>query len=777
VTLPAGTRLGAYQVLSPLGAGGMGEVYRARDTRLERDVAVKVLPDSLATDADALARFEREAKAVASLSHPHLLAIFDFGRQDGVVYAVTELLDGGTLRDLIGAGPMPRKRALSLAQEIAAGLAAAHEKGVVHRDLKPENVFVTRDGHVKIIDFGLAKRVGPVADGDASTTPTVSQRTEPGVLLGTVAYMSPEQVRGLPAAEPSDIFSFGTLLHELLSGRHPFRKASAGETMAAILTEEPPEIPGLPAGLARLLGRCLEKSAARRYHSASDLAFALDEIATTDRGAAPAGRAAPSRRVLLAVGLSVACAAAVGAGVLWRARSAAPRAQSIAVLPFVNMSSDKENDFFSDGMTEDLISALSHVSGLHVAARTSSFAFKGKNEDVRTIGRMLGVGSILEGSVAKAGDRVRVTAQLIDAANGYHLWSSSWDRDLKDILGLRSELAQAVTSELKVTLQAGERDKLEKKPTSDVEAYQLYLKGRHEVSTFTPEGYENGIRHLQEAIARDPGFALAHLGVAYYYLGSVDIIPGKDALPRARAAAAKALELDPTLAEAHADLGWAAWMLDDDLAGADRELQRAIAMDPRRAYGHEYYGWFLVGTGRTEQGLAESRKAVELDPLSPEVNTVLGFNLYFARRFDEAAAQLRTTAAIDPDYGWGREYLGRCYLKAGRRADAVAELERARKLMGDVTEIVATLALARGGDAPKTTLAELGRANGYVPSYFPAILHLALGDRDRAFELLSKAVEERTLFTGWIGVDPDLDPLRGDPRFAALRTSVGLPAR
>ena len=453
--------------------------------------------------------------------------------------------------------------------------------------------------------------------------------------------------------------------------------------------------------------------------------------------------------------------------------------KSVAVLPFVNMSSDKENEYFSDGITEDLITALSKVSGLHVAARTSSLAFKGKNEDIEKIGAQLHVGAVLEGSVAKAGNQVRITAQLINVADGYHLWSDSYDRELRDIFAIRSQVAQTVAKALQVTLGAGERQRLDQKPTEDMEAYQLYLKGRHAAATLADFG--NAMRYLQQAIARDPNYALAYLGLAYYYWAAFDYpMSGSEALPRAREAAEKALQLDPSLAEAHVWLGFVHWLYDRDYIAARREFQTALTMQSELATAHEMSGWYLVGTGHIDEGLAESWRGVDLDPLSPEINTVLGFNLYFARRYEEAIQQLRTALASDPDYWWAHAWLGRAYARVGRFSEAVAELHTAQQLGAGHPEIESALgrAYADAGDRAEATkvlthLRERAR-DEFVSAAYVATLSIGLGEIDEAFAALAQAAAQHSYYVGWWKVDPELDPLRSDPRFAALLKKVGL---
>jgi adenylate cyclase len=454
--------------------------------------------------------------------------------------------------------------------------------------------------------------------------------------------------------------------------------------------------------------------------------------------------------------------------------------KSIAVLPFVNMSSDKENEYFSDGITEDLIAALSKVSGLHVAARTSSFAFKGKNEPIENIGAQLHVGAVLEGSVSKAGNQVRITAQLINTANGYHIWSESYDRELKDIFAIRSQVAQTVAKALQVTLGADERQRLDQKPTGDLEAYQLYLKGRHAVARYAD--WDTAMRYLQQAIARDPSYALAYLGLAYYYVNTADWqMPGNEAFPRAREAAEKALQLDPALAEAHTWLASVHWWYDRDYGAARREFETAIAMQPENATAHGWYSWYLVAIGQIDDGLAESRRAIALDPLSPEINIILGFNLHFSRRYDQAITQLRTTVAIDPDNWVTHSWLGRTYARVGRFAEAVAELRAAQQLEGSGNaEIESALGRVYGDAGNRTEATNVlnhlreRMRDEFVSGGFLATVQIGLHATDEALASLAQAEAQHSYLVGLWKIDPDLDPLRADPRFTALLQKVGL---
>jgi TolB-like protein len=588
VTLATGTKLGPYEILAPLGVGGMGEVYRARDKKLDRDVAIKVLPQSVAADPDSLARFEREAKAVAALSHPNILSIFDFGTHEGISYAVMELLEGETLRGKFDTGPIPQKQAVDYALQIAKSLSAAHEKGVVHRDLKPENLFVMKDGHLKILDFGLAKRVEAIAPSEETSAPTVSRHTEPGTVMGTVGYMSPEQVRGRPADHRSDIFSFGAVLYEMLTGRRAFRGDTAVETMNAILKEEPPGVAGSASGvspaLERVVRHCLEKSPEERFQSARDIAFALGE-ASSGSAAAPATPAAQPPRpralrpFLWAAGVAAALAA-LAAAVLWL-RPGAGAIDSLAVLPFVNAGGDPNAEYLSDGITESLINSVSQIPGIRVVSRASAFHYKGKDLGARTVGRELGVRAVLTGRIVQRGDAFSIRAELVDARDDTHLWGEEYNRRLSDILAVQEEIARDISEKLRLRLTGQEKKRLTKRYTENAEAYALYLRGRYHWNKRTGEDLQKGIGYFQQAIEKDPTYALAYAGLAdsfailYDYAG----LPSSETFPKAKAAALKALEIDDTLAQAHAALAFVHEDFDWDFSAAEKEFRRAIELD------------------------------------------------------------------------------------------------------------------------------------------------------------------------------------------------------
>ena len=648
--LVSGVRLGPYEVVALLGAGGMAEVYRARDTRLGREVAVKVVSEALGTDGAFVERFEREARLVGSVSHPNVVALHDVGVHDGKPYFVTELLQGETLRTRLAQGQVPLPTALGWATQMAEGLAAAHDRGIVHRDLKPENVLITRDGHVKLLDFGIAKVIAgaqepePPADESArgllaETMASASSKTGTGVVIGTPGYMSPEQVRGDAVDARTDLFSLGAVLHELLSGRRAFPGASAVESGYAILHHEPEALPAtVPPAVAQVVRRCLEKDPGRRFQSARDLAFHLEALRspTVAVTTAPAKPGPRPRRRWLAGAASLAVLAILGA--LWiggplRKLAAASRSQpgmkqgatvaagvtpSIAVLPFVNLSSDKEQEYFSDGIAEELLDALAKVKGLRVAGRTSSFHFKGKNEDLRTIGETLGVENIVEGSVRKQGNRVRITAQLIQVSDGFHRWSRSFEGDLTNVFDLQESIARAITEELKVVLQGDSTGRLVPVATSNPEAYALYLQATAIFNRRDGARFPDAIAQLEQALRLDPGYArgwsrLATLWVLTPIYRSGDF---NSALAAAEKAAHRAIELDPSLAEPHAALGLALANR-RRLLEAEASYRRALEIDPDDVTANFWYAAGQVCEGYLRAANQRLDRVLSLDPIHP----------------------------------------------------------------------------------------------------------------------------------------------------------------
>ena len=738
----------------------MGEVYKARDTRLSRDVAIKVLPDHLSQNAEALSRFEQEAKAVAALSHPNILSIHDFGEDRGIAYAVMELLEGETLRQRLEAADLPLRKALEFALQIAQGLAAAHERGIVHRDLKPENVFVTRDGVVKILDFGLAKASAPAASAGQSANPTVSP-TLPGVVLGTVGYMSPEQVRGEAADHRSDLFSFGAVLYEMLTGKRAFRRESDIETMMAILREEPPEVSraaAVSSELAETVAHCLEKSPEERFQSARDLAFAL-RVIERESHSGESARLPSGARVT---------AARAGAG---------PEI-SIAVLPFRNMSTDRENEYFSDGMTEEIINALTKIEALRVASRTSSFAFKGKDEDVRKIGAALGVRSVLEGSVRQSGRKIRITAQLINVEDGYHLWSDRYDREIEDVFAVQDEIARAITETLKVRLLPKEEVRLATRATENVEAYNDYLKGRYYFNRREPV---EAIKEFERAISRDPRYMPAYTGLAdsYCIFGFYGGISTQEAFARARQAAEKAHELEPESPDVHVSLALVEHYFGWDLLREEKELRHAIELAPRSGAPYSWLGLLLSFSQRHAEALELTRRAAELEPLSANVQTNVAWNFFAMRRFDDAIPELRRALHIDPNAPYPLWAIGLTYQLAGRHAEAVASLEKAVDITGGRQPYYLALlggahAAAGQRDRALELLEELRQraTSEYIAPFHLSFLYTALGEADEAIDCLEKACAERNALTWWVRDNAAFDTLRSHPRFPSVLEKI-----
>jgi eukaryotic-like serine/threonine-protein kinase len=793
VTLSPGSRLGPYEIVASLGAGGMGEVYRARDPRLGRDVAIKILPASVSKDPDRLRRFEQEARAAGILNHPNITAVYDVGTVGDPPYVVSELLEGETLRSRLAGGALAPRRAIDYALQIAHGLAAAHEKGIVHRDLKPENLFVTKDGRLKILDFGLAKLTKPDEAGPQTDLPTETVGTEPGVVMGTLGYMSPEQVRGKPSDARSDIFSFGSILYEMLSGKRAFQGDSAADTMSAILREEPAELSvanqQVSPALDRVVRHSLEKSPEQRFQSARDIAYALEETlagSTTTGVAPPPARARPLRwPVLVATALATLLAVLVAdvGGLRRRLFGSKSRAiQSLAVLPLENLSREAAQEYLADGMTEALITDLAQIGSLRVISRTSAMRYKGTKKGLPEIARELDVDGVVEGSVLRAGNKIRITAQLIHASTDRHLWARSYERDFKDVLALQDEVAHAIARQIQARLTSDEEARLSRARPVNPDAHDAYLKGRYEWYRWRPENYRKALDYFRQAIAIDPSYAPAYAGLALAYtrLGDSAWRPG-DAYPKAKSAALRAVELDPELADAHVALGMSILWNDWDWAAAEREVRRGLDLNPGSATAHMAYSAFLRIMGRNEEAVVEVNRAHELDPLSVTIRGQKAYRLFSARRYDEAVEAAKSALELDPTAIQARTTLGRAYLQKGLVGPAIAELERTVDLSRRDVGPVAWLGYAYGVAGQKEKAQELLREleerfdRGYVSPPLIAAIHLGLGDRDRTFEWLEKGYALRDSNIVRLNSTREFDVLRSDPRFVDLMRRVGLP--
>jgi len=798
-----GTKLGPYEIVGPLGAGGMGEVYEARDTRLDRRVALKVLPHDVASDPESLARLEREAKAVAALNHPNIVTLHGLEEAAGMRYLVMERVPGRPLSALIPAGGLPAGRILELAVPIADALAAAHENGVVHRDLKPANVMVSDEGRVKVLDFGLARRSAPPGSGVETQVPT-DALTEQGRVFGTIPYMAPEQLRGERVDARADLFSFGAMVYEMASGRRPFLGNSAPDVMSAILREEPPPLgelkPGLPPAFTRIVQRCLEKDPRRRLQSAVDLHQELcavaDELRTGPSTAPSIPRAvagAPRGRVrpILAVGAALLVTAVVALLVplVRKSRPAPPGfapITSVAVLPFENLAHDPSQEYFVEGMHDELITDLAKLGTLRVTSRSTVMRYKGQTKPMKEIARELGVDAVIEGSVLKAGNRVRITAQLIRGLTDEHVWAESYDRDLADVLRLLADVSQSIAGEVQATVARGSRPPLPSPaatpPRVRPEAWEAYLRGRHVLlqGSFSPADLRASLEPFRQAVALDPGFSLGWSGVATteFLLAFFQLAPVRDVLPRAREAAERAVALDDRSGEGYGILGSIELYFDWDFGAARRHLERGVALDPHSFLIRHAWADYLMCTGRTEESLEQVKVGLASEPTSPVAQLVVMFHTETTHRYEEVVAQGRRLVAAYPGFAMVHGNIGKALWKLGRYGEAMDEY---RIVMGD-SEAFRLMERAYRAGGPKAAMK--ARADAAAARFEPGKgnpLAVAGGyaqaaESALAFEWLEKAFAERSPQILHVVADTAFDGLRADPRYKNLLRRIGLPA-
>jgi serine/threonine-protein kinase len=781
-----GETISHYRVLAKLGAGGMGDVYLAEDTALKRKVALKFLQADINVLGHAKQRFLREARAAATLHHPNIVHVYEVGEADGKPFIAMEYIDGETLDRHIDRGPLDVREILRIGTEIADALAEAHQAGITHRDIKSSNVMITPRGHVKVLDFGLAKVVAEAADHSGVDSST-EVRTAAGVVVGTVHYMAPEQALGRDVDERADLFSVGAVLYELATGRRPFAGASPTETLDRVLHAQPEAVTRFnrdaPADLERIIRKCLEKEPERRYQSARELIADLRNLQRDLGRVARVGetRISIGRTWRLWAALGTALVIASAAALYWR-HSRNQSIDSVAVLPFTNAAADGGNEYLSDGITENLIDRLSRVSALRVVPRSTVFRYKDREVNPSAIGRELSVRAIILGRVAQRGQALTVRAELVDVNNDAQLWGAQYDRSVTDLQALQDELASAVAERLRPDVTIGEHRDLTRRFTESPEAHLLYLKGRYFWNKRSPQEIRKGLDYFRQAIDLDPAYSLAYAGLAdcYNFLGAIGIsaLPPHEAMAKARAAALKALEIDDSLAEAHASLGFVKFYYDWDWPGAEREFQRAIALNPKYPPGHQWYAHLLMARGRTSEAIAAAKRAVELDPLSLAANMSAGWLYEWARQPQLSIQQLRKTLELDPTFTQARWFLGVAYEQSGMYDEAVAELEKTVAASPDDAVYLASLGRAYATAGRRSDAINIRRQleerskRSFVPAYWMASLYVALGDSEAAFRWLEKAYAERSGGLVWIGVDPRMDPIRPDPRFAALRQRI-----
>lgn len=786
-----------YRILQPLGEGGMGEVYLAEDTVLNRKVAIKFLHPKSLSSAIARQRLMREAQAAASLDHPNICAIYEVGETEDACFIVMQYLEGETLDHKLLGSQLKLSDAIRFGAQIADALAEAHSHGVIHRDIKPQNLFITRRGQLKILDFGLAKVIPTeqAADNDANTLAMLSS---PGSLIGTMPYMSPEQVRAEDLDSRSDLFSLGTVLYEILTGHQPFADRNRAVTLSAILTQEPPPlsryIPNAPAELERILHKCLKKDREQRYQSARELAIDLRHLRritsanseAVDSSSVPEIRKGASYRWLAAM---AALAVVIGAGIYFFARRGrmtdTPRQlSSIAVLPFVDTSGDPEMEYFSEGITDSLINSLSQLPNVKIIGRASVFRYKGRNVDAQLVGKELGVESVLTGRIVEHGNNLLISAELVDSRDNHHIWGAQYNRQVSEVITMQDDITRIITERLRLKLSGEDQKRLSKHYTENTQAYQLYLKGRYFWNKRTEQDIKKAIEYFQQAIDMDPNYALAYAGLAdaYVSLGSsgFDAMLPQDAIPKARAAATKALEIDDALAEAHASLAYVKFIYDWDWPTAEREFNRALELNPNYPTAHQFRSLYFMAMGRQEEAIAESRRALELDPLSLSLHTNVGRALLFARRYDEAIDQLHKTIEMDPKYLGSHYLLGIAYNQKHLYREALDEIKNVKALSADSSFSAAAEGLSyamAGRRSEALRIADELRSRlkkGKASPDYLAIVYAGLDDHEKTLDWLEQSYQRRTGQMVYLKVEPAFEKLQGDPRFQNLVRRVGL---
>ncbi len=782
-------QLGHYRILKPLGAGGMGEVYLARDVRLGREVALKVLPEKLTNDVSAVERFMREAHAASALNHPNILTIYDIGEQDKVHFIATEFVEGQTLRQRMQTGQLNLNEILDIAIQVSNALVAAHSAGIVHRDIKPENIMIRTDGYAKVLDFGIAKLTQRIASKDDAAT-LIKGATTPGMILGTAAYMSPEQARGKEVDARSDIFSLGVTIYEMAAGRPPFSGETVSDVLAGILKSEPKPlseiVKNVPLELEWSIAKALCKERDERYQTIKgflgdlkrlrqrmELETELKRVSDSSIGSGTGTRMFPAEQATLDLPKRAPRKA--------RTRKAI---DSLAVLPFVNDGDDREAEYLSDGIVESIINILSILPKVRVVPRSTVFRYKNSAADPVEIGRELGVRAVFTGRVAQIADSFIFKTELIDIAHEAQIWGEQYRRKMTDIFALQSEIAEDISEKLRIKLTGAQKKQLKKRYTENTEAYQFYLKGRYFViAKRTEEWIKKGIGYFQKAIDLDPNYALAYSGIAEAYGFLASSTGGwapKKAYPKAKAAALKALELDDALGEAHCTLGFSLLLYDWDFTEAEREFGKAIQLNPNNPTALDGYGFYLKAVGRSREAIEKCKQVQQIDPLSTFAHVSLGYAYYFARDYGRAIDECNKALEMDKYSTFAWRNIGLSFLQQGKFEEAISALGKAVTFSSGGLAFESHLGFAYGLAGKHTEAAEVLKnlediaKERYVSAYNFAMIYLGLGEHDKAIEWLEKAYKERSGFMPFLKVEPMVDGLRGDARFQGLLQRIGL---
>ncbi|MBN2200267.1 MAG: protein kinase, partial [Candidatus Aminicenantes bacterium] len=760
-----------YKITGKIGAGGMGEVYKAEDTRLERTVALKFLPRELSRDPELKERLLQEARAASALDHVNICTIYECDEtEDGRLFIAMAFYEGETLKDKIRHGPLPLPEAVDIALQTAAGLQRAHSRGIIHRDIKPANIFITSDGQVKILDFGLAKLTGDVT------------LTRTGTTMGTVAYMSPEQARGEKVDHRTDIWSLGVVLYEMITGKLPFKGDNEQAVIYSILNDKPKIPLGIPDLLTVLLNTCLEKYPSKRFQESGDIIEKLKALRVMDKTSKKENNSflkivLPGALVLSLIVMAVLIIF-IKSGSRKAEESAVSWNHSIAVLPFADMSEEQDQEFFCDGMAEEILNALTHIGKLRVIARTSAFAFKGKNLDVRYIGKQLGVETLLEGSVRKSGERLRVTVQLIRAADGAQLLSNQYDRSLTDVFSIQEEIALAVVDRLKINLLGGEQAGITRRLTENLEAYHQYLRGRHILNRRKAEDIFTAISYFEKALRLDSLYVMGYVGLAdaYALLPFYAAAPAEDSYSKAKEFVHKALEINEQVGEAYASLGWIRMLADWDWRGAEQAFQKGMELNPGYATLNHWYGYLYMMQREFDKALVKVKRALELDPLSPVINRVVGDVYYNAGQYEKALPALKKCLELESCLPFAHLILSGCYSKMALYVEALEEIHREKECRGKNyvgADYAEGTIYASQGNFEKARqvlqqLEDLGeKSTGLASLYFK------LGDEEKGFQMLEELYRDHNTWIIYINSLPDFDRVRHEPRFQDLLERIG----